>query len=100
MYYRFLSHSEDQQEEELLEIEPDVPTSSKFVKLKSKILGWKHYGFTLGIFSLFLCIGLIFFSTRKYSMMNVPPLKSLRKEKTVLPKPTNKSEAEDYINGQ
>ena len=99
MYYRFLSHSNDQQEEELLEIEPNVPTNSKFVKLKSKILGWKHYGFTLAIISLFLCIGVIYFSTRKYSM-NVPPMKSLRKTKPVMKNPTNESEAEDYINGE
>ena len=94
MYYRFLSHSNDQQEEELLEIEPNVPTNSKLVKLKSKILGWKHYGFTLSIISLFLCIGVIYFSTRKYSM------KSLRKTKPVMQNPTNESEAEDYINGE
>ena len=88
MNYKFLSHIDDQQEEELLEIEPNVPTNSKFVKWISKILGWKHYGFSLAIISMFLCIGVIFFST---NTINVP-MKSLTRKA--------KQETEDYINGQ
>lgn len=88
MNYKFLSHIDDQQEEELLEIEPNVPTNSKFVKSISKILGWKHYGFSLAIISMFLCIGVIFFSTNSINV----PMKSLTRKA--------KQETEDYINGQ
>ena len=88
MNYKFLSHIDDQQEEELLEIEPNLPTNSKFVKSISKILGWKHYGFSLAIISMFLCIGVIFFSTNSINV----PMTSLTK--------MSKEETEDYINGQ
>ena len=88
MNYKFLSHIDDQQEEELLEIEPNVPTNSKFVKSISKIFEWKHYGFSLAIISMFLCIGVIFFSTNSINV----PMKSLTRKA--------KQETEDYINGQ
>ena len=88
MNYKFLSHIDDQQEEELLEIEPNLPTNSKFVKSISKILEWKHYGFSLSIISMFLCIGVIFFSTNSINV----PMKSLTRKA--------KQETEDYINGE